>query len=67
MIILTKLDGIEFVLNCDLIETIMESPDTTIHLTNGHYYIVRESMEEVIEKTVEYHRRIFGDAIRGNY
>ncbi len=30
MIILKKLNGEEFVLNSDLIETIMETPDTTI-------------------------------------
>ena len=34
MIILKKLNGEEFVLNSDLIETIMETPDTTILLTN---------------------------------
>lgn len=32
-----------FVLNCDLIETIMENPDTTTTLTNGKHLIVRES------------------------
>ena len=33
MIILKKLNGEEFVLNSELIETIMETPDTTILLT----------------------------------
>lgn len=58
MIILKNLRGEEFTLNCDLIETISENPDTTMLLTNGKVYIVRESMKEVIDKTIEYHRMI---------
>ncbi|MCI8351761.1 MAG: flagellar FlbD family protein [Oscillospiraceae bacterium] len=58
MIILNDLRGKEFALNCDLIETISENPDTTMLLTNGRIYIVRESMQEVIDKTIEYHRTI---------
>lgn len=58
MILLTKLRGGTFVINCDLIETVSEKPDTTILLTNGDIYIVRESMQEVIDKTIDYHRKI---------
>ena len=63
MITLTKLNGEEFVLNCDLIEMIMENPDTTIHLTNGKHLIVRESKEEVVEKSAAYRRKTFGDLL----
>lgn len=59
MILLTKLRGGTFALNSDLIETISENPDTTITLVNGNLHIVRESMQEVIDRTVEYRRRIF--------
>lgn len=59
MVILTKLKGERFVLNCDLIETIVENPDTTITLTNGNLYIVKEPMEEVIKKTIDYRREIY--------
>lgn len=59
MILLTKLRGDSFVLNCELIETISEKPDTTILLTNGSLYIVHESMQEVIDKTIDYKRSIF--------
>ena len=58
MIILKTLRGEEFILNCDLIETISENPDTTMLLTNGKMYIVRESMQEVINKTIQYRQRI---------
>lgn len=58
MIIVSDLRGDEFTLNCDLIETISENPDTTMRLTNGKVYIVRESMREVIRRTIDYHRMI---------
>lgn len=65
MIILTKLRGEEFVLNSDLIETITETPDTTILLINGKRLIVKESRDEVVEKVVEFRKRISGDIFRG--
>ena len=46
-------------LNSELIETIMETPDTTILLTNGKHLIVRESKEEVVKKVVEFRRDAF--------
>lgn len=61
MIFLTKLDGTEFMLNEDLIETVNETPDTVIVLENGHSFIVRESMKELqnlIMENIRSHRRI---------
>lgn len=63
MILLTKLNGTQFILNCNLIETIYENPDTTIHLTNGPLYIVQETKEEVLRRAVEYHRETFTNII----
>lgn len=63
MIILKKLNGTEFVINCDMIETIQENPDTTIRLSNGNVYIVSESMREVIAKTAEYRRGVYANII----
>ena len=60
MITLTKLDGSAFALNPDLIETIMENPDTTIHLTIKKFYLVKESMDEVVERVIEYRKEING-------
>lgn len=56
MIRLTKLDGKEFLLNETLIETVSETPDTVIVLSNGHSLIVRESMNEITTKIIEYNR-----------
>ena len=57
MIFLTKLDGKEILLNELFIETVTETPDTVITMSNGHTYIVRESMKELQNKILEYNRR----------
>ena len=59
MIELTQLSGKKFTLNCDLIETMENIPETKVLLTNGQYYIVRESREEITRRVVAYKRRIF--------
>lgn len=64
MISLTKLNGTQFVLNCDLIETIQENPDTTVRLNDGNIYIVKESADEVVRLTVRYKRSLFEGMLR---
>lgn len=59
MIELSKLNDFKFYLNCDQIEKIESHPDTTITMINGHVYIVRESVEEVVEKVIKYKRKTF--------
>lgn len=59
MIQVSKLNDKDYYINCDLIETIESTPDTTITTTNGRKVVVRESVDEVIEKIVEYKRKIF--------
>lgn len=54
MIKLHKLNGSEVVVNAELVESIESVPDTKIVLTTGNQYIVKESVEEVIQKIVEY-------------
>lgn len=56
MINLSKLNGKPFVLNADLIHSVEQNPDTTIKLTTGERIVVRESMQDVIARAVEYHR-----------
>jgi flagellar protein FlbD len=47
------------VLNSDLIEHIDVTPDTVITLTTGQILRVRETAEQVIQRIVEYRKRIF--------
>lgn len=56
----TKKEAKEFILNCDLIESIEETPDTTIKLLNGKILIVGETPSEILEKIIAYKRRIYG-------
>ncbi|MHB1156278.1 MAG: flagellar FlbD family protein [Phycisphaerales bacterium] len=58
MIMLTRLNGQRFVVNAELIRTVEQLPDTTIKLINGDTMIVRESMETVVGKAVEYGRSL---------
>ena len=66
MITLTKLNGTKFVLNCDLIETIQENPDTTIRLSNGNVYIVKEPSDMIVDLTAEYRRGILSGILSDN-
>lgn len=67
MIKLTKFnsdgkDAREFILNAEVIETIEQTPDTVVTLTNGKKYIIEEKMEEVVRRVMTYRR-----ALQGNY
>lgn len=64
MITLSRLNGTEFVLNCELIETIQDNPDTTIRTTTGNLYIVAETVQQVIDATVRYKRGLFAGMLR---
>ena len=66
MIELTKLNGFKFVLNGELIESLEETPDTVISTTTGKKIVVAEKVEEVVEKVVEYKRRIFCNILSRN-
>lgn len=58
MIRLTRLNGSNYVLNCELIETAEATPDTVITTVEGKKYVCTESVDEVIEKIIEYKGRI---------
>ncbi len=58
MIELTKLNGNEFIVNAELIETIEATPDTVITLINGRKMMVKENVDEVVTKAVNYKKQI---------
>lgn len=59
MIQLTRLNKSEIMINSDLIQYVEETPDTVITLTNGQKIVVVEPALEIVNKVVEYKRRIF--------
>lgn len=40
------------------------TPDTVITLTNGKRYVVAETVEEVVQKVIEYKRKIMSCDIK---
>lgn len=58
MIVLTRLNESTFAVNPDLIERIQSSPDTSIVLVDGTQFIVRETLDEVIELIAGYRARV---------
>ncbi len=67
MIKLTRLDGEAFILNAELIKYVEQRPDTFITLTLGDRIVVTETSEEVLERTIDYHRnkRLLPEAYTG--
>ncbi|CUS76776.1 flagellar protein FlbD [Candidatus Kryptonium thompsonii] len=60
MIKVTRLNGQEIVINAELIEYLEASPDTIIALTTGKKIMVKESVDEVVERIIEYRKRCLG-------
>lgn len=59
MIKLKRLNGHEIVVNPELIEWVDANPDTTLTLATGSKIIVKNSLDEVIEKIMEYRRMMY--------
>ncbi|MDR1066933.1 MAG: flagellar FlbD family protein [Clostridiales bacterium] len=64
MIYITKLNGRGAVINADLIEMIEASPDTIVTMTTGRVIIVKEAVDDIIKRVVEYHGKISEDVWR---
>ena len=61
MVTLSRLNGSVVAINPDLIAWIDVTPDTIVSLLGGDKIIVRESLDEVIERVIAF-RRIAGPA-----
>ena len=57
MIELTKLNNQKVVINCDLIEYVEAVPDTTITLTTGNRFVVKESVDELVDKVIGFRQK----------
>jgi flagellar protein FlbD len=49
LILLSRLGGPDFALNPDLIERAEATPDTVITLVSGNKYVVRQTLDELVE------------------
>jgi flagellar protein FlbD len=60
MIYVTRLDHNTMVVNAELIATVESTPDTMLTLSNGHQFLVRDTVAEVVARVLEYRRQING-------
>ncbi len=58
MIDATRLNGKRFIINAEQIRYIENTPDTLITLMNGDKILVRETMEQIVERAIEYGRQL---------
>lgn len=49
MIRLTRLSGTDILLNENFIEMAEEAPDTVVSMQNGHRYVVKQSIDEIMD------------------
>jgi flagellar protein FlbD len=58
MIQVTRLNGLTFHLDAEKVESVESTPDTVITLVGGKTVMVRESVDEVVQRIIRYRRRI---------
>lgn len=58
MIKLTKISGEELVVNDERIHIIEVIPESKLVMNDGSFYIVKETVDEIIDKAIEYKARI---------
>lgn len=56
MIRVTRINDAELVINADLIEFVEAIPETMITLTTGKKIMVREAVDDIIERVAEFKR-----------
>ncbi|MBI5119267.1 flagellar FlbD family protein [Candidatus Poribacteria bacterium] len=56
MIKLTRFDGSVVAVNAEMVKFVEATPDTIVTLTSDQKLLVLETVDEVIEKVIEYKR-----------
>lgn len=62
MILLTKLDNSMLLLNIESVKYMEATPDTLIFFMNGDTVIVRESLDEVVQRVIQFKAKILEQA-----
>jgi flagellar protein FlbD len=58
MIVLTRLNGQNFVVNAEKIRTVEATPDTVVCCETGERLMVKETLQEVVKRAIEYGRTL---------
>jgi flagellar protein FlbD len=64
MITVTRINNQPITINAELIEFIESTPDTIVTTTHGKKIIVKDSIDSIIEKVIQYRRKCF---LRSNW
>lgn len=59
MISVHRLNNEKFLVNCELIEFVEETPDTIISMASGRKLVVSETCDEIKRLIIEYKRQIY--------
>ena len=59
MIQLTRINGTILLVNEHFIEIAEETPDTVVTMQHGHRYLVKETIQEIIDKSAEFRRESY--------
>ena len=59
MIKVTRLNDIEMVVNAEKIQSVQATPDTLITFTNKDRLMVKEPVEELSKRIMDYRRMVF--------
>jgi flagellar protein FlbD len=59
---LRRLNNQPIIVNCDLIESIESTPDTVVTLTSGNKLIVRDSLDEIRARVIQFKHAILKGA-----
>lgn len=62
MIPLTKLDNTKILLSLDNVKYIESTPDTLVFFTNGESVIVRESLDDLLNRVVEFKSKVLNQS-----
>lgn len=58
MIVLRKMNGERFLVNHNQIECIELIPECKVVMMNHDYYLVRDKVEEIIQKIADYNAKV---------
>jgi len=67
MIQVTRLNGVTYFLNAELIQSIEATPDTVITLINHEKIVVKESVPQIISEFIRYQRLIHNPTLEFPY
>jgi flagellar protein FlbD len=63
MIKVTRLNDIEMVVNAEKIQMVQATPDTLITFTNKDRLMVKEPVEELSKRILDYRRMVFQNQV----